>query len=155
MPAGSDVPPLPHTFRPFGVRLAVYVFGAFLLVVAAVVWFAFPADVRARFDVLQRLTLLGFGIGGAVAGHALARCRVRVTDDEVEVVNGYRTHRYHWNQVVGVSLRPGSPWAVLDLADGTTVAAMGIQGSDGARAVGQARALRRLVLLKTTPEQDD
>ena len=44
-----------------------------------------------------------------------------------------------------MSLRPGSPWAVLDLNDGTTRSAMGIQGSDGSRAVRQARQLRALV----------
>ena len=32
------------------------------------------------------------------------------------------------------TLPPGAPWATLDLSDGTTVSAMGIQGSDGARA---------------------
>ena len=56
------------------------------------------------------------------------------------MVNGYRSRRFEWNEVVAVTLRPGSPWAVLDLADGTTVPAMGIQGSDGARATAQVRA---------------
>ena len=28
-------------------------------------------------------------------------------------------------------LPPGAPWATLDLADGTTISAMAIQGSDG------------------------
>ena len=37
------------------------------------------------------------------------------------------------------------PWAVLDVADGSTVAAMGIQGSDGSRAHAQVRRLRALV----------
>ena len=45
---------------------------------------------------------------------------------------GRRSSRSH--------LPPGAPWATLDLADGTTVSAMGIQGSDGDRA--QARAPR-------------
>jgi hypothetical protein len=47
--------------------------------------------------------------------------------------------------VVQVTLRPGSPWAVLDVANGTSVAAMGIQGSDGARATAQVRRLRALI----------
>ena len=61
------------------------------------------------------------------------------------VVNGYRTHQFAWGQVVSVTLRPGNPWAVLDLSDGTTRAAMGIQGSDGARARRQTRELRALI----------
>ena len=44
-----------------------------------------------------------------------------------------------------MTLRPGSPWAMLDLSDGTTVPAMGIQGSDGGRALRQVRQLRALV----------
>ena len=40
--------------------------------------------------------------------------------------------------------RPARPWAVLDLADGTSQPAMGIQGSDGARA---RRAVAELRLL--------
>ena len=40
---------------------------------------------------------------------------------------------------------PGAPWATLDLADGTTVPVMGIQGSDGQRARRAVRDLRTLV----------
>jgi hypothetical protein len=79
------------------------------------------------------------------AGHALSRSRVVARESGLTVVNGYRTRRFEWNEVLGVTLRPGSPWAVLDIADGTTVAAMGIQGSDGPRAQAQVRRLRALV----------
>ena len=61
------------------------------------------------------------------------------------VVNGYKTRRFEWNEVLAVQLRSGSPWAMLDLSDGTSVAAMGIQGSDGPRAVQQVREVRALV----------
>ncbi|MGZ4460677.1 MAG: PH domain-containing protein, partial [Nocardioidaceae bacterium] len=61
------------------------------------------------------------------------------------VVNGYRVRRYEWNEILGVTLRRGSPWAVIDLSDGTSIPAMGIQGSDGARATGQVKQLRTLV----------
>jgi hypothetical protein len=40
---------------------------------------------------------------------------------------------------------------VLDLSDGTTVAAMGIQGSDGPRAARQVREVRTLVERLTRP----
>ena len=77
----------------------------------------------------QMLVVIGAGIG-----HALARCRVDADEQGITLVNGYRTHRLEWNQVVAVTLRPGNPWAVLDLTDGTTRSALGIQGSDGPRA---------------------
>ena len=52
----------------------------------------------------------------------------------------------HWGIVkADVALKAGSPWAWLELADGTTAPVMGIQGSDGKRAITQARELRRLV----------
>jgi hypothetical protein len=71
------------------------------------------------------------------------------------VVNGFRSRRYDWSEVVRVSLRQGSPWATLDLSDGTSVAAMGIQGSDGTRAIRQVRELRALVDAHTRTERDD
>jgi hypothetical protein len=162
MPAGSDrgaasgpVPlPLPHTFRPFGVRLAVYVFGAMLLALVVVIWFAFPPEIRAKFTAFQVLTIIVLGLGFAALGWGLARSRVEARERGVRVVNGYRVHEHEWSEILAVSLRPGSPWAVLDLSDGTTVSAIGIQGSDGARAQRQVRQLRALVEEHSRTEHD-
>jgi Bacterial PH domain len=144
MPAGSDTA-LPVTFRPLGVRLAIYVLGALLLVVVVVMWLSFPAEIRDQFTILERITLVGFGVLFYAAGYALARSRVVARESGLTVVNGYRTRRFEWNEVLAVSLRAGSPWAVLDLSDGTSVPAMGIQSSDGARATQQVRRVRALV----------
>ena len=133
------------TFRPLGVRLAIYVLGALLLVTVVIMWFSFPAEIRDQFSILQRITLVGFGVLFYAAGYALARSRVVARESGLTVVNGYRTRRFEWNEVLAVSLRAGSPWAVLDLSDGTSVPAMGIQGSDGARATKQVRRVRALV----------
>jgi hypothetical protein len=146
MPAASDTPvALPHTFRPLGVRIAIYVLGLLLLVFTVVMWLAFPAEIRAQFTTFQKLTVVAFGVGLAACGYALARSRLVARESGLTVVNGYRTRRYEWNEVLAVSLRPGSPWAVLDLSDGTSVPAMGIQGSDGSRATAQVRQVRALV----------
>lgn len=157
MPAGSDpaAVSLPHTFRPFGVRVAVYVLGAVLVLFCAVVWFAFPAEIRDQFTTFQRITVLALGLAFGAAGYALARSRLVAREDGLTVVNGYRARRYEWSQVVAVRLRPGSPWATLDISDGTTVAAMGIQGSDGPRAGSQVRQLRALVDTLTSTERND
>jgi hypothetical protein len=61
------------------------------------------------------------------------------------VVNGYRRREFAYAEVVGVHLPPGAPWVTLDLSDGSTVSAMGIQGSDGDRARKAARELRAVV----------
>ena len=152
MPAGSErssgpsTPvPLPVTFRPRGVRIATAGFGVLLFGTIAVVWLTIPGDARDSFTVGQRVTLALMAAGILAAGHAMARCRVDADAVGVTVVNGYRSHRLEWGQVVAVTLRPGNPWAVLDLSDGTTRSAMGIQGSDGARARQQTRQLQSLV----------
>ena len=145
MPAGSDAGDLPVRFRPLGVRIAATALAQVLLLLTTAIWVTFPAEVRASFTWLQRATLLLIAGLVLAIGFALARCRVDADDEGVTVVNGYRTHRYDWSQVVAVTLRSGNPWAVLDLSDGTSQPAMGIQGSDGTRAQAQVRRLRALL----------
>lgn len=155
MPAGYETLALPHTFRPLGVRLAAYVFGSLLVVIAVVIWFAFPPEVRDQFTAFQLATVVVLGLGAAACGFALARCRLVARERSLTVVNGYKARTYEWSQVVAVSLRQGSPWVTLDLSDGSTVSAMGIQGSDGVRAIRQVKALRALVEQKTRTERND
>ena len=147
MPAVSEPPAplLPARFRPFGVRVASIVFGVLLVVTVVGVWLTLPAEVQDSFTFLQRATVAFMALVALAVCHGLSRCRVDVDQGGVTVVNGYRTHRLEWGQVVAVTLRPGNPWAVLDLSDGTTQSAMGIQGSDGAKARRQVRRLRALI----------
>jgi hypothetical protein len=148
MPAGSDVPglvPLPHTWRPFGARLAGVVFGAALLFVCAFAWFSFDPETRAKFTMFQRGTLVFLGLLAFAAWFALVRSRVVAEEDRLVVVNGYRRRELEWAEIVAVHLPPGAPWVTLDLSDGTTMAALAIQGSDGARARTAVRQLRALV----------
>jgi hypothetical protein len=148
MPADSELA-LPHTFRPIGVRLAIYVLGGALALAALVVWFAFPPEIRAEFTVFELLTILALALMFYVAGFALSRSRVVADESGLVVVNGFRSRTLAWNQVLAVTLRASTPWAMLDLSDGTTVSAMGIQASDGARAYRQVRQLRALVEMHT------
>ena len=155
MPADSERPALPHTFRPIGVRFAVYGFGSMLVVLCLAVWFAFPPEVRAQFTGFQLGTLIFLGLLFGAAGYAMARSRLVAHADRLTVVNGYKRRDFEWTQVVAVRLMPGSPWATLDLSDGTTVSAMGIQGSDGRRALAQVRDLRSLVEDLSRTDRDD
>ena len=157
MPAASEPLPvaLPHTFRPFGVRMAVFGFSGLLVLVAAVVWFTFPPEIQAKFTTFQRGTIIVLGLGFLAIGWGLARCRIEARTDGLRVVNGFRSRDLEWSEVVDVTMRPGNPWAVLDLSDGTAAQALGIQGSDGARARRQVRELRRLVQVLTRTERDD
>lgn len=146
-PAGSartpvEVPPMPFTLRPFGVRLAVYGLLLGLGVVCAAVWVAFGPEVRAQFTPFQLSTLAVLGGLLAASGHALGRSRVVVDEDSLTVVNGYRTHRVAWDDVTAVRMRRGAPWASLERHDGAVTALFGIQNSDGARAETAVRQLR-------------
>lgn len=148
MPAVSE-PALPHTWRPLGVRLAGLIFGAALLLVCLFAWFSFDQEIRDAFSPFQRGTVFALGLLLYGAGYALARSRVRAESTRLVIVNGYRRHEYDWAEVLAVHLTPGAPWAVLDLADGTSQPAMGIQGSDGVRAR-RAVAELRLLLDRTS-----
>lgn len=142
---GSGPVTLPHTWRPFGVRMAGTVLGLGLALIVVVTWLGFDEETQARFDWLQRGTVIAIALLGASLGFALMRSRVVAEPERLVVVNGYRKRRYDYAQVVGVHLPPGAPWVTLDLADGSTVSAMGIQGSDGSRARQSARELRAVV----------
>jgi hypothetical protein len=151
----SDEIPLPHTWRPYGARVAGVVLGGLLLLLVVVVWIALGSDIRARFSVFQRSTLVGFGVLGFVAWYALMRSRVSADERGVTVVNGYRRQEFEWSQVVGVNLRRGAPWAGMDLSDGTSISMLAIQGSDGQRAVRAVRQLRSLVAEHSRTDRDD
>jgi hypothetical protein len=144
-PAGPRTVQLPHTWRPFGVRMAGALFGGALLLVCAFAWFNFDAETRAKFTPFQRGTLVFLGLLGFAVFYALVRSRVVATAERLVVVNGFRRREYEWPEVIAVHLPPGAPWAVLDLSDGTSAPAMGIQGSDGARATTAVRQLRALI----------
>ncbi len=147
MPAGSDrdAVALPCTWRPLGPRIASAVSGGALLLIMAFLWFGFDQATRDSVTGFQRGTVFAVGLLGAVVLYALIRSRVEARTDGLVVVNGYRRHHYAWAQVVGVHMPAGAPWVTLDLADGTTVSALGIQSSDGARARTAVRQLRWLV----------
>ncbi|MEV7432010.1 PH domain-containing protein [Nocardioides sp. NPDC092400] len=146
MPAGSDAPGpgLPRTWRPLGPRIVAIVLGVGLLVILAMAWISFGDEVRSKFTTFQRGTVVFFVLLGGAVLHALTRSRVTADRDGLTVVNGYRSRRYEWAEVVAVNLPAGAPWVTIDLSDGRTVSAMGIQGSDGAKSREAVRELRRL-----------
>jgi len=131
------------------VRLAAGLFGGLLLVVCGFAWIAFGSETRARFTAYQVFTLVLLGLMAASVGFALARSRVVAESGRLVVVNGFRRREFAYAQVLGVHLPPGAPWVTLDLADGTSVAAMGIQGSDGDRARRAVRELRAVIAAQT------
>jgi hypothetical protein len=145
MPAGSEPVSLPHTWRPLGVRLAGGALGSMLFIVSIAAWIAFPPEVRDSFTIFQRGTLVFLGLLAFSAGFALVRSRAVATEQGLTVVNGYKRRELDWPEIVAIHLPAGAPWAVLDLADGTTCPVMAIQGSDGGRARTAVRQVRSLI----------
>ncbi len=141
-------PQLPHVpvrFRPFGVRIAVFIFGGLLVLTLLGIGLSFSSATRHSFDATQIITLLGIFGGILAVLYALGRSRIDATDAGLVVVNGYKKRAMEWSEVISLALRPGAPWVVMDLANGTAISAMGIQGSDGKRAKRQFAELRALV----------
>jgi hypothetical protein len=101
--------------------------------------------IAPQFALVDRVGLVLFGLAITGLLYLLGRCRVTANAEGLTVVNPIRTLRYEWAEVIRVSMSEGEPWPTLDLADGSTVSAMGIQRSDGARA-GQALAELRALL---------
>ena len=136
----SPLPALPVTFRPGRTRAVLLSAGTVMFVVITVVALMLerlgPGE-RVSF-VFTAALLFGVLI-------MLSRPKVVADDEGVTVVNITRTRRLAWAEILKVNLRPGDPWVFLDLSDGTSMPALGIQpGIAKEAAIRDARALRAL-----------
>jgi hypothetical protein len=153
MPAVSEPSglALPHTWRPLGVRMAVWFFGGALAIVCVAGAVAIGPEARARVSWVQWATFVLIAMLALAVAWGLVRCKVTATAAGLELVNGYHVHHYEWAEVLAVHMPQGAPFPTLDLADGTSRPALGIQASDGDRARQAVRELR--LLLVRTAEQ--
>lgn len=145
----TEPPALPTVWRPRTTRIVAYLTAGVItlgLIVLAVV-------VAPQFTTLDRILMVGFGAVIAWILHMLARCRVAADETGLTVVNAFRTRRLEWPEVVDVSMNVGDPWPTLDLADGTSIGAMGINGAEKALAARQLAELQ--ALLRTRGEAPD
>lgn len=136
----SDLPQLPVTFRPGRTRAILHGLGAVSFVVITVIALVLDGmNVGERTSFVFTAALF-WGVLGL-----LARPKVVADDEGVTVVNIARSRRLSWAEIVQVNLRPGDPWVFLNLTDGTSLAAMGIQpGIARQSAIRDAKALRAL-----------
>ncbi|MEO9325092.1 PH domain-containing protein [Nocardioides sp. C4-1] len=144
-PADPTPVSLPRTWRPLGPRIAGIAGGGSLVAIMTILWIGLDDDVKETVTPLQRGIVIGAFLLGFACLYAMIRSRVVAREDGLTVVNGYKRHDYEWAEIVAVRLNPGAPWVTLDLSDGESAPAMGIQGSDGARAKKAVRELRSLV----------
>lgn len=142
-------PALPVTFRPGRTRIVLLCVGTVMFTVISAVGLTLDrlsAGERASFVVTAGLFLFVL--------YLLARPKVVADEDGVTVVNITRVRRLAWAEILRVNLRPGDPWVYLDLSDGTSLPALGIQpGIAQSKAVADARALRALAEARSNPSR--
>ena len=136
----SELPVLPVTFRPGRTRA--------VLLTAGIAIFVVITTVAMLLEQLTPGEKLSFVFTGALLFAVLAMlARVKVVADEsgVTVVNIVSRRHLEWAEILQVNLRPGDPWVFLNLSDGTSQPALGIQpGIAKERAIADARTLRAL-----------
>lgn len=135
-----ETPALPVTFRPTRTRVVLLTVGLAMFVVITAVTLALEKLSPAERSSFIFVALLFFGVLAL-----LSRPKVVADEDGVTVVNITRTRRLAWAEIIRVNLRAGDPWVFLDLSDGTSLPALGIQpGIAKGQAIRDARALRAL-----------
>ncbi|MFE4454169.1 PH domain-containing protein [Streptomyces sp. NPDC056796] len=139
-PRSPELPALPVTFRPTLTRVVLLAVGAAMFVVITAVALILENLGPGERTSFVFVALLFFGVLAL-----LSRPRITADAEGVTVVNITRTRRLAWAEILSVNLRAGDPWVFLDLSDGTSMPALGIQpGIARKRAIADARALRAL-----------
>ncbi|MBA2573370.1 MAG: PH domain-containing protein [Actinomycetota bacterium] len=151
----ADLVTLPHRWRPFGARLAAVAGAVALTLAVTFLWLMLSDEVRAKFTVFQRLSLLGVLAAVLALLNGIFRTSALAEASGLTVTNGYKVRRYEWAEVVRVSLHRNRPWALLDLSDGNTLAVMAIQVSDGQRARLAARELALVMADRSATDDAD
>lgn len=147
----SELPALPVTFRPRRTRAVLVSTGVAILVVLTTV-----VMLLEQLGPGERLSFIF--TGALIFGVLLMLARPKVVADEngVTVVNIASSRRLAWAEILQVNLRPGDPWVFLNLSDGTSLPALGIQpGIAKHRAIEDARALRALAEARSTGHPEE
>ena len=131
------------TYRPTGARVVAYGGCVALIAVTIVVGIALPPEIT--FTPFELVTLALTLLAVLVILHGIGRSYVRLDDFGIEVLNGYRRHRYPWGVMRGISMNRGAPWPTLVLHDDERVMLFAIQGSDGDAASDAVRDLVRRI----------
>ncbi|MHC6629283.1 PH domain-containing protein [Streptomyces globosus] len=144
--AQPDLPALPVTFRPTRTRVVLLSVGLAMFVTISAI--------GLMLDNLGPGERISFIFTAALFGSVLvllSRPKVVADESGVTVVNLTTKRRLEWAEILRVNLRPGDAWVFLDLSDGTSLPALGIQpGIAKQQAIADARALRALAETRGT-----
>lgn len=145
MPTADDASLL-APFRPRGARVVGRLLSAAIVAGATFILVTSPGHPGIGYDPLNTVAIV-LVVGSAVwllSRHA--GVLALVTREGLVVRNLVRTRSLEWAQVEAVRLAAGQPWVTLDLTDGTTIAVMAVQSSDGA--YGRSEAVRLATLVE-------
>jgi hypothetical protein len=131
--------------RPRRARAVVYVCATALFVVLVGIAVLLPSEGPSRWGPGSRIAVVLVALACVWFLHRLASVRVETDDVGVTVVNILRRRRLDWAEVVGVRFSRDDAWLMLDVSDGSSLAAMGVMKSEGERGQEQARQFARLV----------
>ncbi|MET7693669.1 PH domain-containing protein [Streptomyces sp. NPDC005483] len=147
----SELPPLPVTFRPGRTRAVLITAGVAIFVTITVI-----ALLLEQLGPGERLSFIV--TAALLAGVLFLLARVKVVADEsgVTVQNIAGRRHLEWAEIIQVNLRPGDPWVFLNLSDGTSLPALGIQpGIAKQQAIADAKALRALAEAHSAARSDE
>jgi len=147
----SEQPTLPVTFRPGRTRAVLITAGVAIFVTITVI-----ALLLEQLGPGERLSFVF--TAALLAGVLFLLARVKVVADEsgVTVQNIAGRRHLEWAEIIQVNLRPGDPWVFLNLSDGTSLPALGIQpGIAKQQAIADAKALRALAEARSTARSDE
>ncbi|MDQ1021066.1 PH domain-containing protein [Streptomyces afghaniensis] len=146
----SELPTLPVTFRPGSTRAVLVGAAVAILVVITAV-----AMLLKQLSPAERLSFIVTALLLDAVLLLLARPKVVADESGVTVVNLTNKRRLEWAEILQVTLRPGDPWVFLNLSDGTSLPALGIQpGIARQRAIADARALRALAEARSVADPE-
>ncbi|MFI2295469.1 PH domain-containing protein [Isoptericola sp. NPDC019571] len=133
-----------RTFRPLWGQVSAW----FVWVVAAVgsVVVGLSSNGPMGAAAVNKVSFIVFALGVTWLLWRLGGVHAVPSEEGLRVRNLVRSRTLAWAEIVEVRLGPDDPWVRLDLADGGTIAVMGIQRADGERGMAEARRLRSLVV---------
>ncbi|QES51136.1 hypothetical protein DEJ50_28145 [Streptomyces venezuelae] len=150
-PVPPALPALPVTFRPTRTRVVLLGVGAAMFATITVV-----ALMLERLTTGERISFVFVAVLLSSVLVLLSRPKVVADESGVTVVNLTTTRRLEWAEILRVNLRQGDPWVFLDLSDGTSLPALGIQpGVARNQAIADARALRGLAETRGTGSREN
>lgn len=140
-------PKLPERLQFTSVTVLVTsVVGSVVLLLAAMWgWYAIGASIRSQITWFQAATLLFFLVFMIAMMLSIGYSRIWADEDGVVVRNGPLLRKFRIDEVAGLRLRDGDPWAYLLIKHNGGVkrrAVLAIQTLEGAKAKRKIRALR-------------